>query len=368
MIVHEKGCYVIAEAGVNHNGSLEKAVRLVEVAAEAGADAVKFQSFKTENLVTKDTQLAAYQRANTGEEEGKQKEMLQALELSEKDHKEIHACCASFGIDFLSSPFDSESLDLLVSQFDLRYIKVASGEITNGPLLLSIAQASRPVLLSTGMSTLGEIEEALSVLAFGYIHPDHPPSRSAFRAAFFSEMGQNALARNVILLHCTSEYPAPYAEVNLKAMDSMRAAFGLPVGYSDHTQGIVISVAAVARGAAVIEKHFTLDRSLPGPDHKASLEPHELREMVQSIRHVEQAIGTGRKSPTPSEAANIEIVRKSLVANGPIKAGMRIGPNHINAKRPGSGISPMHYWDMIGISAQRDYQKDDLIEKNDCYF
>lgn len=352
--------FIIAEAGVNHNGSLEIAKELVSRAAKAGADAVKFQSFKAENIISKHAEKAEYQKKTTGNEES-QLEMVKKLEMSQAMHEELVACCKTHDIQFLSTPFDLESIDLLARDIQVDQLKIPSGEITNAPLLLKAAQTGLPIILSTGMSTLGEIEEALGVLAYGYLEVDHVPSRDRFADAFFSVEGQLSLQKKVTLLHCTTEYPAPYEDVNLRAMDTLTAAFGLPVGLSDHTNGIAVPIAAVARGAKVIEKHFTLDKNLPGPDHKASLEPDELKQMIDSIRQVEQALGSAMKHPTSSERKNKSIVRKSLVAARSIQEGEMFGPHNVTAKRPGTGISPMLYWNLIGTAANRDYEEDEVI-------
>lgn len=353
--------YIIAEAGVNHNGSPEIARLLVDAAVEAGADAIKFQTFKAERLVSASASKADYQKQTTDAAES-QIDMIRKLEMGEQMHREIIGYCRERGIQFLSTPFDEESVDLLATNFDLPVLKIPSGEITNPLLLLKVARTGKPAILSTGMSTLAEVEEALAVLAFGYGPPDREASRAAFREAYFSRAGQEALRRNVVLLHCTTEYPAPFAEVNLRAMDTLAAAFGLPVGYSDHTEGIVIPVAAAARGAVIIEKHFTLDRTLPGPDHKASLEPGELKQMVTSIRQIEDALGSPLKFPSPSEAKNMSVARKSIVAARDVRENEPFTRTNLTVKRPGNGISPMHYWDLLGRRAGRDFSADEAIE------
>ena len=353
--------YIIAEAGVNHNGSLDLARELIDVAANAGASAVKFQTFRADALVSKSAPKAAYQLATTGELES-QHAMLKALELSEADHHALVEHCARRGIQFLSTPFDAESLDLLVDRFDLPRIKIPSGEITNGPLILRVARTGRPAIVSTGMSTLGEVEDALSVLAFGYVAAaNQEAGREAFSVAYGSDEGQAALRERVTLLHCTTEYPAPFGEVNLRAMDTLREAFGVPVGYSDHTEGITIPVAAVARGATLIEKHFTTDRTLPGPDHRASLEPDELAEMVRAIRTVEAALGRGIKMPAPSERANRAVARKSVVARVTIDEGEAFSEENLTVRRPGTGVSPMQYWSYLGETARRAYEAGDTL-------
>ena len=352
--------YIIAEAGVNHNGSLDMAKKLVEVAAEAGADAVKFQSFKADKLVSRLAPKAEYQIKATDAGES-QHEMLHKLELDTQTHNTLIGHCKACGIEFLSTPFDPESVDLLAKHYDLSCIKISSGDITNAPLLLKIAQTGKAAILSTGMSTLGEIEDALGVLAFGYLGNTRP-SLANFRAAYSSSEGKAAVKEKIKLLHCTTEYPAPFVDVNLRAMDTLISAFGLPVGYSDHTVGIAVPIAAAARGAAIIEKHFTLDQTLPGPDHKASLEPIELKQMVDAIRVVEQVLGSGRKHPAPSELKNVGVARKSLVAECAITAGEPLTVNNLAVKRPGNGLSPMQYWEVLGRKANRDFVADERIE------
>jgi N-acetylneuraminate synthase len=352
---------IIAEAGVNHNGSLALAKKLVNVAAEAGADAVKFQTFKADKLVSRAASKAEYQLAHTDVLES-QHEMIRKLELSETDHADLIQHCKAQNIEFLSTPFDLDSLKLLTHKFDLSLIKLSSGDITNAPLLLETARTGKPVILSTGMSTLGEIETALGILAFGYSEPGERPSLSNFAKAYGSAAGRKALNDKVTLLHCTTEYPAPFADVNLRAMSTLERAFGLSVGYSDHTTGIAIPVAAVAAGAKVIEKHFTLDRNLPGPDHKASLEPDELRQMVCSIREVELALGSPIKQPAASELGNRPVARKSLVAARDICKGEIFTQENLAIKRPGDGVSPARYWEWLGKVAERDYQKDDKVQ------
>lgn len=360
-----KKTFIIAEAGVNHNGSIEMACALIDVAAEAGADAVKFQTFKATEVISRHAPKADYQKLTTSASES-QLEMVQRLELSEADHRTLINHANTKKMEFLSTPFDLPSLRLLTDCFQLSTIKIPSGEITNAPFLLEVARTGRKIILSTGMSTLGEVETALGVLAFGYISDqDAKPGSKAFLIAFASDVGQAALREHVSLLHCTTEYPAPYAEVNLRAMDTLANAFGLPVGLSDHTMGIHIPIAAVARGAKIIEKHFTLDRSLEGPDHVASLEPAELEQMVKAIREVEMALGDGVKRPTKSEIKNRDIARKSLVAAKPILAGQVLGKEDVAIKRPGTGLSPMSYWDYLGLQADRDFRKDELIGRKE---
>jgi N-acetylneuraminate synthase len=352
--------YIIAEAGVNHNGSLERALELVDVAAEAGADAVKFQTFKSEAVISRHAVKAEYQTRNTGDSES-QLEMVKKLELDVAAHERLVRQCRARGIEFLSTPFDLLSAEMLVKRLGVHRIKIASGEITDAPLLLKIAETGLPVILSTGMSTLGDIEQALAVFAFGLIRSPCPPSIAAFGQAFRDAEGQRQLQQKVVLLHCTTEYPTSLTDVNLRAMDTLAAAFGLPVGLSDHTIGYSVSVAAAARGACVIEKHFTLDRTLAGPDHKASLEPPELAAMVKVIRDVELAMGSPRKFVASSEAKNQVIARKSLVATTPIREGEPFTAENLTSKRPGTGISPMKYWDLLGKVANKNYKQDELI-------
>jgi len=353
--------YIIAEAGVNHNGSTEKALHLVDVAVESGADAIKFQTFKAANIVTKDAGKAEYQKHTTSGTET-QFEMLQKLELSYEFHYELVDYCNKKNIDFLSTAFDLDSLGFLSSGLKLKKLKIPSGEITNGPLLLAYAKTGAELVLSTGMATLGEVEEALSILAFGFINDDSvKPSKTLFRQAYFSLDGQQSLKDKVTILHCTTEYPAPYDEINLNAIKTIEAAFGLKVGYSDHSEGIAVTTAAVAIGATVIEKHFTLNRELPGPDHKASLEPEELKTMIEAVRTVEQSMGDGIKVPAPSEVKNRSIARKSLVAAKDINRGEKFSEDNIEVKRPGIGVSPMKYWDIIGDRSKYNLKMDDMI-------
>ncbi|MBF0261785.1 MAG: N-acetylneuraminate synthase [Magnetococcales bacterium] len=353
--------YVIAEAGVNHNGDLDLARRLVDAAARAGADAVKFQTFRAEDLVSRHAPKADYQRITTNPEDS-QLAMIRQLELDHAAHRMLRDHCQERGITFLSTPFDPVSLAFLVTEMGLETIKLSSGEVTNGPFLVRVGATGKRVILSTGMSTLDEIAVALGALAFGMLEGDATPNPDDFAQARTSLKGAERLRENVTLLHCTTEYPAPFAEVNLRAMESLGDTFGLPVGYSDHTPGIAIPIAAVARGARVIEKHFTLDRTLPGPDHRASLEPEELIRMVEAIRQVELALGDGRKRPMPSEIGNRDVARKSLVAIAPIRRGALFTTANLGVKRPGNGISPMAYWQWLGCVASRDYPLDALIE------
>jgi N-acetylneuraminate synthase len=350
----------IAEAGVNHNGSLDLALQLVDAAADAGADVVKFQTFKAQHLVTAQARKADYQATNTGEGGG-QMDMLRKLELAPADHHVLLARCRERGIRFMSTAFDPDSLAFL-GTLDIPAVKIPSGDITHAPMLLQAARLGRPLILSTGMSTLSDIEAALGVIAFSLTRPGAPASCTDFEAACSSAEGQAALLERVTLLHCVTEYPAPPASVNLRAMDTMAQAFGLPVGYSDHTAGTAVSLAAVARGATVIEKHFTLDRSLPGPDHAASLEPGELRSLVADIRVIEQALGSHRKGPAAAEVGNRAVARRSIVAARAIAHGEPLTLEALAFKRPGTGIPPTEAWDLIGRPACRAYEADDLIQ------
>ncbi len=352
---------IIAEAGVNHNGDEKLAFELVYAAFKAGADIVKFQTFKANKLVTADAEQAEYQVENTQKKES-QLAMLSRLELSYDVHHQLVKYCDSLGIEFLSTAFDSESLDFLVNELGLTRLKIPSGEITNAPLVLEHARTGCDLIVSTGMATLSEVEAVLGVIAFGYTSDEKAkPNELAFQQAYASNVGQQALKEKVTVLHCTTEYPAPMAEINLKAMDTLGQAFELPAGYSDHSKGITIPIAAVARGAVLIEKHFTLDQNMEGPDHKASLEPQELAAMVAAIRQVEVALGVGVKSPTVSEVKNKKVARKSLVASKVIAAGDLFSEHNLTIKRPGSGMSPYRYWDLINRPATKDYQVGDLI-------
>ena len=327
--------YIIAEAGVNHNGKLDLALKLCDAAKEAGVDAVKFQTWKMENIVTAQARQAAYQTENTGKEES-QYDMLKNLELSYDHFRTIQNYCKKSGIDFLSTPDEEESLEFLVS-LGLPFIKVGSGEVTNIPYLRKIGSCKMPVILSTGMSNIGQVATAYDTLL-------------------------QAGAKEVSLLHCTTNYPCPMDEVNLKAMLTLREAFKCHVGYSDHTMGTEVPVAAVALGAEIIEKHFTLDRTMEGPDHKASLEPAELKLMVQQIRNIEAALGDGIKRPNKSEAENAKVVQKSILAKRPIKKGEVLTDDNLVAKRAGAGISSV-YWDVVvGTKALQDYDIDEPIK------
>lgn len=331
-----KPTLVIAEAGVNHNGDIERALRLIEVAAKAGADFVKFQSFRASELVTQNAEKASYQQASTGR--GTQLDMLRQLELSEADHAKLQSHCEKEKIGFLSTPFDLSSLDLLV-EMGVSLLKISSGEITNGPFLRAVAAKKLPIVLSTGMSTLGEVESA--VMALG------------------------SARERTTLLHCNTEYPTPMGDANIRAMVTLKEAFGLPVGLSDHTLGIEVSVAAVALGARVIEKHFTLDKTLPGPDHAASLEPAQLEALVSAIRNVETALGDGIKRPTGSELANREVARRSVHLSRELPSGHVLQASDLCMKRPGHGISPMLVPQILGNQLRRPMKENELLSWSD---
>jgi N,N'-diacetyllegionaminate synthase len=327
--------YIIAEAGVNHNGSYELAKKMVEVAKKCGVDAIKFQTFQADKMVTAQSKKAEYQEKNTGNTESQLK-MLKNLQLSQSEFKRLKNDCDALKIEFLSTPFDHESIDFLL-KLKMKRWKIPSGEITNLPYLLKIAKTEMPVILSTGMATLDEVKKAVEILR---------------------EYG----VKDLFLLHCTTEYPTPFKDVNLKAMLTLKEKLCLPVGYSDHTMGIEIPIAAVTMGASIIEKHFTLDRNMVGPDHKASLEPNELKAMVKSIRNVEMALGDGIKKPAESEKKNICIARKSIIAKKEILKGELFTEENLIVKRPGNGISPMKWFDVIGTKATKNFEQDELIE------
>ena len=331
--------FIIAEAGVNHNCDISLACDMVDVAAEAGADAIKFQTFKAEKLVTKEAVKADYQKSASKNNNETQYEMLKKLELSNEAHDAIIRRCSLRNIEFLSTGFDIESIDFLIKK-GISRIKIPSGEITNKPYLKHISNTGLPVIMSTGMSGLGEIEAALDVL-----------------------VGPTCDLSRITVLHCNTEYPTPFCDANLLAIKTIKSAFNCTVGYSDHTEGIEASIAAVALGATVIEKHFTMDRRLDGPDQQASIEPYELKSMISSIRNIEAALGTGSKRPTESERKNIHIARKSLVASSTIKKGDILSVSNMTAKRPGSGISPMEIDRLIGVKAVRSYRLDEQIDQ-----
>lgn len=330
-----KSVCIIAEAGVNHNGDIDTAKRLVDVAHESGADVVKFQTFQAENLVSKYAKKAVYQLCSTNNNES-QREMLKKLELTYDMHIELFQHCKKIGIDFLSAPFDLNSIDLLES-IGINIYKIPSGEITNLPYLRKIGSLKKSVILSSGMSTMTEIKDAVKILR---------------------ESG----AASIAVLQCNTQYPTPMQDVNLNVMNTIRKELGVCVGYSDHTDGIEVPIAAVAMGAEIIEKHFTLDKAMEGPDHKASLSPDELKAMVKAIRNIEMAMGSTEKKPTPSERDNLTVVRKSIVAKREIEVGEIFSDENITTKRPGTGLSPMLWNDVIGMTAKRKYKEDELIE------
>lgn len=350
---------IIAEAGVNHNGDIKLAKKLIDIAKSAGADAVKFQTFISEEVISTYAPKAEYQISNTGNDES-QLEMVKKLELTFKDFIELKDYCENINIEFLSTPFDFPSVDFLLREMKLKTVKIPSGEITNAPYLLKIAQYKPKMILSTGMATLADIQNALGVIAFGLLDMENP-SLERFKDAFNSLEGQKLLQKHVSLLHCTTEYPAPVEDVNLNAMNTMANAFKLPVGYSDHTEGNAVSIAAVAKGAIIIEKHITYDKTAEGPDHLASAEPKEFTSLVKSIRIVEQSLGNGIKIPSKSEVKNIKIARKSIVAKKNISVGEQFTIENLAMKRPGSGISPMYYWEMQKFEATRDFEKDEEL-------
>lgn len=327
--------FIIAEAGDNHNGNLDLAFQLVDKAAEAGADCVKFQTFLTEEVISKRAEKAEYQKESTGADES-QYEMVKKLELTFDNFRQLQQYANEKGLMFLSTPFDIPSVDFLES-IDVPYFKIPSGEITNLPYLIRIAQTGRDIILSTGMAEMDEIEVAVKVL---------------------KEHG----AGEISLLHCNTEYPTPMEDVNLRAMLTLKEKFGVKVGYSDHTKGIEVPIAAAALGAEIIEKHFTLDHNMEGPDHKASLEPDELKAMVAGIRNIEKAMGSGIKTASDSEKKNIDIARKSIVARKKIVKGETLTEENLAVKRPGNGISPMKWYEVIGTKAVRDYDEDEMIE------
>jgi N,N'-diacetyllegionaminate synthase len=332
-----KKTYIIAEAGVNHNGSLELAKKMIDAAVVAGADAVKFQTFKAEKVISKYAPKAEYQKKTTGADES-QLEMVKKLELDEVAHKELLACCRFRNIQFLSTPFDLESIDLL-NKLGLEIFKIPSGEITNLPYLRKVGSLKKEIILSTGMSDLGEIKNALNVLT-----------------------GTGMKLKDITVLHCNTEYPTPMQDVNLKAMQTIKSAFpGVHVGYSDHTEGIEVSIAAVAMGATIIEKHFTLNKNMEGSDHKSSLDPDELTAMVKATRNIETALGTGTKKPSQSELKNVPIARKSIIAAKNIQKGELFTEENLTVKRPGTGISPMRWDEIIGQVVKKDYEEDELI-------
>lgn len=354
--------YIIAEAGVNHNGSLEMAKELIKVAKDAGADAVKFQTFRAESLVTKEAMQADYQIENLGEATS-QYEMLKKLELSFEEFISLKNYCDEIGIEFLSTPFDHDSVDFLIDELQMQTVKIPSGELTNSPFIHYIATKQRKIIISTGMATVDEIHEALAFIAYGLAKPKADVSIESVYSFYETKGAKDILEKFVTVLHCTTEYPAPVETINLKAINQLSEELSLPIGFSDHSQGITIPIAAISMGATVIEKHFTLNRTLPGPDHVASLEPPELVAMVDGIRQVERALGSGLKQPTVNELKNRVAARKSIVASVDIKQGELLKKTNITTKRPGNGISPSKYWSLLGEKANKSYQMDEQIDE-----
>ncbi|MEX0287220.1 MAG: N-acetylneuraminate synthase [Paracoccaceae bacterium] len=351
--------YVIAEAGVNHNGQRDLALQLIDVAAEAGADAVKFQTFNARRLAGKSAPKAAYQKQTTDVSES-QLEMLQRLELPIEWHKDLQAHAADRGVDFISTAFDLQSLSFLV-ELDIPFFKVPSGELTNAPLLWQFARTRKPLVISTGMATLAEVEQGLAVIAHGLAYDDEPQDMLEVWRAWSDPENRARLQGHVTVLHCTSQYPTPVHEANMRAMTTLRDAFGLDVGYSDHTQGILIPVVAVAMGARVIEKHFTTDRQLPGPDHEASLEPAELSQMMADIRSVEQSLGLAAKAPQPNEWDTRQAARQQVAAARDIPAGHVLTREDLTTARLGHGLSPTELWGLIGQTASRAYTAGEAV-------
>lgn len=356
-----KKTFIIAEAGVNHNGSIALAHALVDAAVSAGADAVKFQSFIASSFVTPKATKAEYQITNTGTNES-QLEMLQKLELTHPQQRELFDYCQSRNIQFLSTPFDLASLKFLTADLGLETIKIGSGELTNTPFLYEVARCTTRIILSTGMSTIGEVADTLGVIAFAMTHDSsQTPTPNSIVAALASPEGRSAIESRVTLLHCTTDYPTKPSDVNLNAMLTLRDRFGCQVGFSDHSIGVHLAVAAVAMGATIIEKHMTTSRDLPGPDHITSLEPSEFKTLVNQIREVEQALGNGEKNPTAVEIETKRIVGRSLVASRSIKTGELFTTNNVAIKRPGGGRSPFEYWALLGTESTRDVAENEII-------
>ncbi len=354
--------FIIAEAGVNHNGDIRRAIKMIEIAADSGADAIKFQSFKADKMVSRLAKKADYQLKNTGKS-GSQLDMLRELELSESEQVLLAEECSKNNIEFMSTPFDIESADFLDKKINIKRFKVGSGELTNAPLLLDLGCYKKPIILSTGMSTIPEIQNALSVLAYAYTKQNKESASSGqFKKYYDIKIIQEVLSDSITLLHCTSLYPTQPESVNLLAIETLKNKFNLEVGFSDHSLGVCLALGAVALGAKVIEKHFTLDKSLKGPDHKASLEPNELSKMISMIRVLESSLGSGEKIPFSDEHETAMVARKSLVAIDNISEGDLFCKQNLGIKRPGTGISPFSYWDYIGKKAKRNYKIDEIIE------
>ena len=356
-----RSTYIIAEAGVNHNGQLSNAISLIDHASQAGADAIKFQIFSASNLVVSSAKPANYQKKNLKSNISQQK-MLSQLELKKNDFIKLNQYCITQNIDFLCTPFDIDALYFLVKDLKLKTIKISSPDILNGQLLFETAKLGVDTIISSGMAKLGEIEYALSILAAGYCFPSEVPNQENLARLYNHKDAQECIKEKVTILHCNSDYPTKISDVNLRNLTTLQNTFQAPIGFSDHTTDLDISATAVALGATVIEKHFTTDKALPGPDHLASLNPQELKHMILKIRKVEQALGNYIKWPTLSEYENITSVRRSLFANIDIKKGETFTKENLTLKRPGNGISSQHYWDYIGKISKKDYRKDELIQ------
>ena len=358
-----KNIYFIAEAGVNHNGKLSLALKLVDAAVEAGANAVKFQTFKSENLASKSAAKAKYQSKTTNKNET-QLEMLKSLELKNKEYFQIKKYCRLKKIDFLTTAFDEDSLLFITKKLKVNILKIPSGEITNGPLLLAHGLTGLDIILSTGMASIKEIREALGIIVFGYINKKVKniiPSKKLFTAALRSSQGQKLLKNKITILHCTTEYPAPLDDINLNAIQDIANNFDTNIGYSDHSAGELVPLVAASMNVKIIEKHFTLNKKMNGPDHKASLNPSELKNLISKIREIEKIKGIKIKKAYRSEKKNINIARKSLIAKKDINSGEIFTKNNITSKRPGKGISPMKYWDYIGKKSKKNYKEDEII-------
>ena len=355
--------YIIAEAGVNHNGNIDLAYKLVDIAVAADADAVKFQTFVADSLVTKSAKKADYQ-IESGDSEETQYSMLKRLELKQSEFSDLQKYCLEKKIDFLSTAFDQESLNFLYKDLKLPILKIPSGELTNAPFVLEHARTGCDLILSTGMADMEEIKMALSVIAYGLLNKTDrsTPSIASFKKAYKSKEGQEALIKKVTILHCTTQYPTPLEDVNLHAIETIRNSLGLRVGYSDHTQGITVPIAATALGVTIIEKHFTIDCTMDGPDHRASLDPKKLKEMIKAIRSTELALGSHIKKITESEILNKAVARKSIVATQDIKKGDTFNETNIGIMRPGKGLSPYLYWEIIGSKARSQFKIGDYIE------
>ena len=355
--------YIIAEAGVNHNGKFHLAKKLIDIAKKSGADAVKFQIFKSEDVVTPSAVKAKYQYINTGINET-QLAMIKKLELNKTDFIKLKKYADNLNLDFLITAFDSGSLNFIIDKLKVKRLKIPSGEITNGPFILEHARYGLDIILSTGMANISEISKAISIIAFGYLNKNNKkiPSSEDLYNSLKSTEGKNLLKKKVTILHCTTEYPAPASELNLNAINEMRRRLNLQIGYSDHSNGLIAAIAAVALDVRILEKHFTISKNMRGPDHKASLSPRELFIFVKNIREAEIMMGNGLKTPSISEIKNMNIARKSIVALRNIKKGERFSPKNIGCKRPGNGITPMKYWNLINKKSKKNFLKDELIK------